>query len=91
MTAAAHYAPMNLAGSVLGDVRHICAFFSSRDDEYHTMLPFMREGLAAGERLVNFMPEDRTSSMSSSRRTPTSKRRGTSTARRCSSWCRRCS
>jgi hypothetical protein len=51
---------MTLAGSQLGDVRHVCAFFSSDDDEYHTMLPFMREGLAAGDRLVNFMPEDRT-------------------------------
>jgi hypothetical protein len=60
MTAAAQYAPLRFAGSVLGDYRHICAFFSSADDEYRTMLPFMRDGLAAGERLVNFVPEDRT-------------------------------
>jgi hypothetical protein len=51
---------MNFAGSVLGDFRHVCAFFSSADDEYRTMLPFMRDGLAAGERLVNCVPEDRT-------------------------------
>jgi hypothetical protein len=51
---------MTLAGSELGDLRHVCAFFSSDDDEYRTMLPFMRDGLAAGQRLVNFMPEDRT-------------------------------
>lgn len=56
---APRYAPINLAGSQLGDFRHVCAFFSSLDDEYKTMLPFMRDGLAAGERLVNFMPEDR--------------------------------
>jgi hypothetical protein len=50
---------MHIAGSALGDIRHVCAFFSTPDDEYQTMLPFMREGLAAGERVVNFMPEDR--------------------------------
>jgi hypothetical protein len=59
MTAATYSAPINLAGSVLGDHRHVCSFFSSQDDEYRTMVPFMREGLAAGERVVNFMPEDR--------------------------------
>jgi hypothetical protein len=50
---------MNFAGSQLGDFRHVCAFFASSDDEYKTTLPFMRDGLAAGDRLVNFMPEDR--------------------------------
>ena len=60
MTNIPHYAPINFAGSQLGDFRHVCAFFSSSDDEYRTMLPFMRDGLAGGERLVNFMPEDRT-------------------------------
>jgi hypothetical protein len=60
MTAATQYPPIRFAGSVLGDNRHICAFFSSSDDEYRTMLPFMRDGLSAGERLVNFVPENRT-------------------------------
>ena len=60
MTAVSHYPPMYLAGSLLGDFRHVCAFFSSDDDEYRTMLPFMRDGLATGQRVVNFMPEDRT-------------------------------
>jgi hypothetical protein len=59
MTAVSHYTPMPFAGGVLGDFRHVCGFFSSEDDEYRTMLPFMRDGLAEGQRLVNFMPEDR--------------------------------
>jgi hypothetical protein len=60
MIAAPHYAPMSFAGSQLRDRRHVCAFFSSADDEYRTTLPFMRDGVDAGERLVNFMPGDRT-------------------------------
>jgi hypothetical protein len=59
MTASPHFAPVNFAGSQLRDYRHVCAFFSSADEEYGTLVPFMRDGLAAGERLVNFMPQDR--------------------------------
>jgi hypothetical protein len=50
---------MSFAGSQLGDFRHVCAFFSSANDEYATILPFMRDGIAAGQRLVNFMPLER--------------------------------
>jgi hypothetical protein len=60
MTATSHSAPIKFAGSTLGDFHHICAFFSSQDEEYRTTLPFMRDGLAAGDRLVNFVPQDRT-------------------------------
>jgi hypothetical protein len=60
MTATSHTAPIKFAGSTLGDFHHICAFFSSQDEEYRTTLPFMRDGLAAGDRLVNFVPQDRT-------------------------------
>jgi hypothetical protein len=59
MTAYPRFAPVNFAGSQLRDYRHVCAFFSSADEEYGTLVPFMRDGLAAGERLVNFMPQDR--------------------------------
>jgi hypothetical protein len=59
MTASPRFAPVNFAGSQLRDYRHVCAFFSSADEEYGTLVPFMRDGLAAGERLVNFMPQDR--------------------------------
>jgi hypothetical protein len=53
-------APMKFAGSFLGDTRHVCAFFASPDDEYRTLLPFIRDGLAAGDRLVHIIPRDRT-------------------------------
>lgn len=42
-------APVHLAGSLVGHKGHICAFFSSADDEYRTLLPFIQDGLASGE------------------------------------------
>lgn len=30
--------PIHLAGSQLGDVRHVCAFFNSNDEEYRVLL-----------------------------------------------------
>lgn len=42
-------APVHLAGSLVGHKGHICAFFSSADDEYRTLLPFIKDGLDSGE------------------------------------------
>ena len=42
-------APVHLGGSLVGEQRHICAFFSSADDEYRTLLPFIKDGLEEGE------------------------------------------
>jgi len=33
-------APISLAGSQLGEVRHVCAFFNSDDEEYRVLLPY---------------------------------------------------
>jgi hypothetical protein len=44
---------MNLAGTVINGSRHFCAFFRSEDEELRTLLPFIREGLAAGEKAVH--------------------------------------
>jgi hypothetical protein len=52
-------APIKFGGSYLGDTRHVCAFFASPDDEFQTLLPFIRDGVAAGDRLVRVIPEDR--------------------------------
>ena len=38
-------APVHLGGSLVGEKGHICAFFSSADDEYRTLLPFIKDGL----------------------------------------------
>jgi len=54
MTATA--APIPFAGSTLGDYRHVCAFFSSREEEYDTLLPFVRDGLERGERAYHVLP-----------------------------------
>jgi hypothetical protein len=52
----APYAPIQLAGSVLGDHRHVCAFFDGPEDECRVMMPFFRDGMARGERAVSIVP-----------------------------------
>lgn len=42
----------NLAGAVLNGNRHLCAFFHSEEEELRTLLPFIVDGLAAGEKVV---------------------------------------
>jgi MEDS: MEthanogen/methylotroph, DcmR Sensory domain len=49
-------APIPFAGSMLGGYRHVCAFFSSRQQEYDTLLPFVRDGLELGERAYHVLP-----------------------------------
>ncbi len=39
-------AAISLAGSQLGDVRHVCAFFNNDDEEYRVLLPFIKDGFA---------------------------------------------
>jgi hypothetical protein len=52
--------PISLAGSQLGDVRHVCAFFANDDEEYRVLLPFIREGLSYGDKAVHVInPEAR--------------------------------
>jgi hypothetical protein len=51
---------IELAGAPLGDCRHVCAFFITPDDEYRTLLPFVRDGLDHGERGVQVIPRART-------------------------------
>ncbi len=48
--------PIRFAGSVLGAQRHVCAFFSSPQEEYDTLLPFVRDGLERGERAYHVLP-----------------------------------
>ena len=46
---------IHLAGSNLGVHRHICAFFSSHDDQYRVLLPFIKDGFDAGEKAVHII------------------------------------
>jgi hypothetical protein len=45
--------PISLAGSQLGDVRHVCAFFNSDDEEYRVLLPFIKDGFECGDKAVH--------------------------------------
>jgi hypothetical protein len=46
-------APISLAGSQLGDVRHVCAFFNSDDEKYRVLLPFIKDGFECGDKAVH--------------------------------------
>jgi len=46
-------APISLAGSQLHDVRHVCAFFASEEEEYRVLLPFIRDGFTRGDKAVH--------------------------------------
>jgi hypothetical protein len=47
--------PVFLAGANLGEVRHVCAFFDSRDDEYRVTLPFIKDGLECGHKTIHIV------------------------------------
>jgi hypothetical protein len=40
---------------VLGERRHVCAFFNSREDEYHVTLPFIKEGFECGDKALHIV------------------------------------
>jgi hypothetical protein len=44
-----------MAASILNDTHghHLCAFFRDRDEEFRTLLPFIIDGLAAGEKAIH--------------------------------------
>ncbi len=50
---------IGLGSAVLGDKRHICAFFNSHDDHYRVLLPFIKEGFARGEKAVHIIDPQR--------------------------------
>jgi hypothetical protein len=46
-------APISFAGSQLGEERHVCAFFTSDDEEYRVLLPFIKAGFECGDKAVH--------------------------------------
>jgi DNA-binding NarL/FixJ family response regulator len=55
-------AAIHLAGTVVGAVRHIGAFFHSAEERYQVLTPFIVEGLANGEKALHIIdPADRDS------------------------------
>jgi len=46
-------APISLAGSQLGNTRHVCALFNSEEEEYRVLLPFIKDGFTCGDKAVH--------------------------------------
>jgi hypothetical protein len=46
-------APIPFAGSQLGAIRHVCAFFNSEEEEYRVLLPFIRDGFQCGDKAIH--------------------------------------
>jgi hypothetical protein len=50
---------MSIAGRTLGRHAHVCALFNSRDEQYRVLLPFIRDGLEVGDRVVQCVGRER--------------------------------
>jgi MEDS: MEthanogen/methylotroph, DcmR Sensory domain len=48
-------APIHLAGGILDQHRHLCAFFDSLDEEVRILAPFVEDGLDRGEKAVHII------------------------------------
>jgi hypothetical protein len=53
-------APISLAGSQLGQTRHVCAFFNSDEEEYRVLLPFIfiKDGFERGDKAIRVVSPD---------------------------------
>ena len=49
---------VHLAGCTLACSCHACAFFHSRDEEERVLLPFLKEGMQAGDRFFHVLRDD---------------------------------
>jgi hypothetical protein len=49
---------IRFAGGTLTKDRHVCAFFSSRDEEYRVLTPFIAEGLGRGDNGYHIVDPD---------------------------------
>jgi hypothetical protein len=48
-------APVRLAGRTLSEKRHVCAFFNSREEQNKVLMPFLKEGIDRGEKILRIM------------------------------------
>jgi len=56
--------PIRFAGAMLGEYRHVCAFFEGPEDEYRVTIPFLKEGIERNERAFYIVdPEVRADSL----------------------------
>src|SRR5690349_7041231 len=50
---------VHLCGQHVSRPGHVCAFFDSREQEYAVVLPYLREGVLAGEDVLNVLDAER--------------------------------
>jgi hypothetical protein len=50
--------PVQFAGGILGRQGHVCAFFSSIDEEHRVLHSFIKEGIDGGERAFHIVDPD---------------------------------
>ncbi len=50
---------IRLCGQDIHQPGHICAFFDSREEEYATLVPYLRDGISEGENVVNVLDASR--------------------------------
>ncbi len=50
--------PISFAGSQLGEIRHVCAFFNNEDEEYRVLLPFIKDGFKCGDKAIHVVNPD---------------------------------
>jgi hypothetical protein len=55
VTIAENDLPIRIAGSELGAHRHVCGFFRNREEEYHFLLPVIKEGFERGEKAFHIV------------------------------------
>jgi methanogenic corrinoid protein MtbC1 len=46
---------VSLAGGILGAQRHVCGYFNSQDEARRVLLPFVKEGLERGEKVIQIV------------------------------------
>jgi hypothetical protein len=46
---------IRLCGQDIEQPGHICAFFTSREEEYTTLIPYLKDGVEAGEQVLNVL------------------------------------
>src|SRR6188474_2123233 len=59
MTVSSH--SIRLCGQEVRRPGHVCAFFSSRDEEYETLIPYFKDGIDGGEDVLNVLDASRLS------------------------------
>src|SRR5580700_5175772 len=51
-------APIPFAGSLLDETRHVCAFFHNDEEEYRTLLSFIKDGFHCGHKAIHVVNPD---------------------------------